>query len=597
MNGIALNGYGLLCLFITSMAVTGLTHAQQDPYATMIPCLDVESASQLDKASSKNIMMLNGSWKFYWSADAKERPLDFYLPGYNDSGWDDMDVPSNWQLKGYGTPIYTNVKHPFPAEPPYIKRDNPTGSYRTWFEIPEDWDGKLVYIHFEGVQSAFYLWLNGMKVGYSQGSMAAAEFDLTPFLQEGQNTLAVEVYRWSDGSYLEDQDFWRLSGIYRDVYLMARPALHMRDFFVTTDLDQDYTNAVLDLRVSVRNAGMERSNPKKLNVTLKEKEREVLSHQLVINQSLNYQQELNLQFQQEVTRPRLRSDEHPNLYTLILELQDEQGRTEEVISSRVRFRKVEITGGQLLVNGVAIDLKSTNRHEIHPGNGRIMSRELMVQDITLMKQHNINAVRTSHYPNTPLWYELCDIYGIYLWDEANIESHELRQENILANDPEWREAYLDRGRRMVERDKNHPSVIVWSLGNETGLGENHYALESMIRQRDPSRPIHYEDHLDRYGPEGKPSRFDIISDMYASPETMKKYHENDPTRPVILCEYVHAMGNSIGGLQDYWDVIHAHPRMQGAFIWDWVDQDLAKYTESGQKYWAYGDDFNLLNNN
>lgn len=573
-----------------------ISYNKQDAHASLVPCPDVESALQFDRLASGNIMMLNGTWKFYWSADTKDRPLDFYLPDYNDTGWDDIEVPSNWQLKGYGIPIYTNIKHPFPAEPPNINRDNPTGSYRTGFEIPEKWDRNQVYIHFEGVQSAFYLWLNGMKVGYSQGSMTAAEFDLTPFLQEGHNTLAVEVYRWSDGSYLEDQDFWRLSGIYRDVYLMARPAMHMRDFFVTTGLDQDYSNAVFDLKVSVRNAGMDRSKPKKINITLMDKEQEILSHQLEINQSLNFQQELTIPFQQEVVRPRLWSAEHPNLYTLILEMQDEEGRTDEVISSRVGFRKVEIAGGQLLVNGVAVDLKGTNRHEIHPENGRVMSRELMVQDITLMKQHNINAVRTSHYPNTPLWYELCDIYGIYLWDEANIESHELRRESTLAKDPDWQEAFLDRGRRMVERDKNHPSVIVWSLGNETGLGENHYAMEAMIRERDPSRPIHYEDHLDRYGPERKPSRFDIISDMYASPEVITAYHEDDTTRPVILCEYVHAMGNSVGGLQDYWDVIYAHPRMQGAFVWDWVDQGLAKYTESGEKYWAYGGDFGDMPN-
>jgi beta-galactosidase/beta-glucuronidase len=568
-----------------------ISYNKQDAHATYVPCRDVESALQFDKLASDNIIMLNGICKFYWSPDTKERPVDFYLPDYNDSGWDDIEVPSNWQLKGYGTPIYSNIKHPFPADPPYINRDNPTGSYRTGFEIPKDWDGKQVYIHFEGVQSAFYIWLNGMKVGYSQGSMTAAEFDLSPFLQEGRNTLAVEVYRWSDGSYLEDQDFWRLSGIFRDVYLMARPAMHIRDFFVATDLDQDLSNAIFDLRVSVRNAGLERSVPKKINISLRDGEREILNHQLEIKQSLNYQQELTIQFQQEIPRPPLWSAEFPNLHTLILELRDGEGGIEEVISSRVGFRKVEITDGQLLVNGIAVDLKGTNRHEIHPEMGRVMSRELMVQDISLMKQHNINAVRTSHYPNTPLWYELCDIYGIYLWDEANIESHELRLENILASDPEWREAFLDRGRRMMERDKNHPSVIVWSLGNETGLGENHFAMEAMIRERDPSRPVHYEDHLDRHGLEGKPSRFDIISDMYASPETMINYHEDDSLRPVILCEYVHAMGNSVGGLQDYWDVIYTHPRMQGAFVWDWVDQGLAKYTESGEQYWAYGGDF------
>ena len=604
MNSLQLILSRFLCLAFLTAVVTGMVAAQndwenpgmisynkQDPHATLIPCPDIESALKFDKTASGNIMMLNGTWKFYWSADVKDRPVDFYMPGYNDSGWEFIEVPSNWQLKGYGIPIYSNIKHPFPCDPPYIKRDNPVGSYRTGFEIPENWDGKQVYLHFEGVQSAFYLWLNGMKVGYSQGSMTAAEFDITPFLEKGHNVLAVEVYRWSDGSYLEDQDFWRLSGIYRDVFLMARPALHIRDFFVTTDLDETYTDAVFDLKVSVRNSGMERSIPKKINIILRDEEREILSHQLDINQSLNYQQELTTQFQQEGLRPKLWSAEHPHLYTLILQLQDEAGNTEEVISSRVGFRKVEIADGQLLVNGIAIDFKGSNRHEIHPDHGRVINRELMVQDITLMKQHNINAVRTSHYPNTPLWYELCDMYGIYLWDEANIESHQLRRESTLAKDPDWQEAFLDRGNRMVERDKNHPSIVVWSLGNETGLGENHYAMEAMIRERDPSRPVHYEDHLDRYGPDRRPSRFDIISDMYASHEDMKDYHEMDTNRPVILCEYVHAMGNSVGGLQDYWDVIHAHPRMQGAFVWDWVDQGLSKYTESGQKYWAYGGDF------
>jgi beta-galactosidase len=566
---------------------------KQTPHATLMPYQSVETAKQFDPEQSGFFQSLNGKWKFNWSENTDKRPMDFYTPDFDASSWDDIEVPSNWQLKGYGIPIYTNVKHPFPAKPPKILIDNPVGSYIKTFTIPDHWSDKQVFIHFDGVQSAFYIWLNGQRIGYSQGSMTPAEFDLTPFIQTGENVLALQVFRWSDGSYLEDQDFWRLSGIHRDVYLMATPRLHIRDLFVMTDLDETYTDAILWLRINLQNFGTERSKTGKLDVILSDpEEKEVMTESIPIRQSLNFHQEIVLNLQQEIREPLLWSAEHPNLYTLILKLTDETNQISEVISSRIGFRKVEIRDAQLLINGVAVDLKGTNRHELDPDHGRVVSRELMIKDIMLMKQNNINAVRTSHYPNHPTWYDLCDEYGIYLWDEANIESHELREQSVLAKNAAWKEAFLDRGRRMVDRDKNHPSVIVWSLGNETGHGPNHEAMAAMIREMDPSRPIHYDDHENGWGGEQPtPCFYDIISDMYSSPETMIHFHENYPGRPIILCEYVHAMGNSVGGLEDYWNIINAYPRMQGAFVWDWVDQGLTKYTQDGQKYWAYGGDF------
>jgi len=566
---------------------------KQSPHATLMPYQSVESAKKFDPEQSDFFQSLNGEWKFNWSENTDSRPIDFYSPDFDASNWDNIEVPSNWQLKGYGIPIYTNIKHPFPAEPPKILIENPVGSYIKTFTIPEEWGDKQVFIHFDGVQSAFYIWLNGHRLGYSQGSMTPAEFDLTPFIQTGENNIALQVLRWSDGSYLEDQDFWRLSGIFRDVYLMATPRLHIRDYFVMTDLDETYSDATFWLRINLQNFGAERSKPGNLEVILTgPDETDVFEEIIPIKQSLNFHQEIVLNIQSAIRNPLLWSAEHPNLYTLILKLKDDENQISEVISSRVGFREVEIRDAQLLVNGVAVDLKGTNRHELDPDHGRVVSRDLMIKDILLMKQHNINAVRTSHYPNDPTWYDLCDEYGIYLWDEANIESHELREKSVLAKDPAWKEAFLDRGRRMVDRDKNHPSVIVWSLGNETGHGPNHEALAAMIRNMDPSRPIHYDDHENRWaGPELAPCHYDIISDMYSSPETMIHFHEDYPDRPIILCEYVHAMGNSVGGLEDYWDIIYSYPRMQGAFVWDWVDQGLTKYTPEGKKYWAFGGDY------
>ncbi len=570
-----------------------IEHNKEPGHASLAPFTTEYEALSKQRLESENILLLNGRWKFKWVEDDDLRPADFYLPGFNASGWDEIEVPSNWQLKGYGIPIYTNVKHPFPAEPPVIKRDNPVGSYITTFTLPGTFRGKPVFLHFEGVQSAFYVWLNGQKIGYSQGSMTPAEFNITPFLQDGENTLAVQVFRWSDGSYLEDQDFWRMSGIYRDVYLMATPPLHIRDFKVETHLDEPYRNAILQVNALIKNFDLARSEPQELVVDLFDAEQnKVFSENIPLKQSINYMQELDIQVQKKIEKPRLWSAEYPYLYTLLLTLQNKEGEVKEIVPVQIGFREVEIKNGQLLLNGVAIDLKGTNRHEIHPESGRVVSRETMIQDIKLMKQHNINAVRTSHYPNSPPWYELCDQFGIYLIDEANIESHELRQGSVLAKDSLWREAFLSRGRRMVARDKNHPSVLIWSLGNETGYGPNHDAMAAMIRKMDPTRPIHYEDRTDKWsGERQKPSHFDIISNMYSSIEDIIYFHENYPDRPVILCEYVHAMGNSVGAIKDYWDAIYSHPRLQGAFVWDWVDQGLLKETPEGEEYFAYGGDF------
>ncbi len=563
---------------------------KERPHATYIPYQDRQSALSFDRTRSENYKSLNGTWKFHWVPDDDQRPKDFFLPAFDASGWDTIPVPSNWQILGYGTPIYTNVVHPFPPEPPYIRRDNPVGSYIRDFEVPEKWSGKQVFIHFDGVQSAFYIWVNGQLAGYSQGSMTPAEFNLTRFLQNGKNKLAVQVFRWSDGSYLEDQDFWRLSGIYRDVYLFATPDLHIRDFRVETPLNEDYTAARLRVNLRITNHAYERSAPQRILFSLLDASgKEVFSRSEAFGQQIGYNQETGMAMEEEIPHPRLWSAEKPNLYKLVIELQDEKGRTAEVIPVRVGFRDVKLKGGNLLVNGKAVYIKGTDRHEINPTAGRVLTREIMEKDIFLMKQNNINAVRTSHYPNQPLWYDLCDIYGIYLWDEANVESHGTRPK--LPMDPSWKEAFVDRAVSMEGRDKNHPSVVVWSLGNENGFGQNIQAEADTLRALDGTRLIHYDDRNDRTAQNPLPSYFDIISNMYATPAEMEMLTAEDTTRPVILCEYAHAMGNSVGGLKDYWDAIYSHPRMQGAFVWDWVDQGLEKTTADGRKYWAYGGDF------
>jgi len=509
---------------------------------------------------------LNGNWKFKWTRKPADRPVNFYRQDFNDSSWGTIPVPSNWEIQGHGIPIYTNVKYPFPQNPPSAPHDyNPVGSYRTEFTIPSDWKERQIFIVFNGVQSAFYVWVNGQKAGYSQDSRTPAEFNITKYLKPGKNLLAVEVYRWSDGSYLEDQDFWRLSGIFRDVYLWPTASQHIRDFTVVTDLDDQYRNANLKVKTDLVNYA-ENSEECSVTVELLDKKGEAVFKPQTKNVSVTGTGQLD--FNIPVNTPDKWSAETPYLYKLLLTLKNGSGKILEVIPCNVGFRKSEIKNGKLMINGKAVLIKGTNRHEHNPDTGHVVTRETMMRDIILMKKHNINAVRTCHYPNDPLWYDLCDEYGLYLWDECNIESHGMGYGNqSLAKKPEWEKAHLDRIQNMVERDKNHPSVIVWSMGNEAGDGVCFTACNKWIKENDPTRPIHYE--RAGHGP-----NTDIIGNMYVWHGGIAAYADKKQSRPFIICEYTHAMGNSNGNLKEYWDVFYRDNHAQGGFVWDWMDQGL-----------------------
>ncbi len=565
-----------------------LSRNKEIPHATFTSYATRDGALEGIRETSPYYKSLNGRWKFHWSPRPDERPVDFYRTDFDAGAWDEIPVPSNWQLQGYGYPIYTNIQYPWgPPSPPSIPHNHdPVGSYRTEFTVPPGWENRDVIIHFDGVESAFYLWLNGQEIGYSQGSRTPAEFNLTPQLKPGRNLLAVEVYRWSDGSYLEDQDFWRLSGIFRDVYLYSTAPLFVRDFWARSEFDDRYDNAQLKVDVTLENG--ERPDPSMGTVEVELLDAENTPVVPAVRQefSLRSNESSSLSLECAVPSPRKWSAEQPNLYRLLITLLDASGKPIEFIPSDFGFRSSEIKGGQLLVNGVPILIKGVDRHEHDPDTGHTLSRESMIRDIRLMKQHNINAVRTSHYPNSPAWYELCDRYGIYLVDEANIESHGMgyRPDRTLGNNPSWKKAHMDRTMRMVERDKNHPSVIIWSLGNEAGDGVNFEATSAWIHQRDPYRPVQYEQaHL-------RPHT-DLVVPMYTPPSGIADYAEKHQDRPLILCEYAHAMGNSVGNLFEYWDVIRKYPTLQGGFIWDWVDQGIRAKTPDGGTYLAYGGDF------
>jgi len=560
------------------------------PHCTLMPYENLTKAIEGNRFASKYFKSLNGNWKFHWVSKPDDRPKNFYKLDYNVSQWKEIPVPSNWQMTGYDKPIYLNIPYPFENNPPYIQKHfNPVGSYRTEFEIPADWKDRQVFIHFDGVESAFYLWINGEKVGFSKDSRTPAEFNITKFLRNGKNILAAEVYRWSDGSYLECQDFWRLSGIYRNVYLFSTPQVHIRDFEVKCDLDAHYQDAMLHVTARVWNCADTACWKPGIEVKLLDDNNQPVGLEILMKGNSVYippGDESIVKMKTIVKNPLKWSAEIPNLYTVILSLKDQNGKVLEIESCKFGFRKVEIKNGQLLVNGIPILIKGVNRHEHDPDTGHYITLESMIKDIQLMKQHNINTVRTCHYPDDPQWYELCDKYGIYLIDEANIESHGMGYDpdKTFANKPEWKKAHLDRIQRMVERDKNHPSVIIWSMGNEAGDGINFEAASDWIHHRDPSRPVHYEraelqPHTDIYCP------------MYARIEHLVKYASQKQDRPLILCEYAHAMGNSVGNLHDYWDVIEKYDHLQGGCIWDWVDQGLRKKTTGGREYWAYGGDF------
>ena len=562
---------------------------KQASHATLMPFSDRETALRADRSVSPWFKSLNGNWKFHWSPNPAERPLDFHDPSVDVAAWDEIPVPSNWQLHGYGYPIYTNIRYAWgDADPPNVPRDfNPVGSYRREFSIPEDWDGRQVFLHFAGVDSAFYVWVNGHEVGYSQGSRTPAEFDITSFLESGTNIVAAEVYRYSDGSYLECQDMWRISGIFRDAFLFSVDDLDIRDFEVRTPLDESYRDARLELTVWLRSF-IESSRPAIVEAELLDAAGEPVIETLSVGAEVAAGAESALELSAEIVNPLKWSAETPNLYTLLLTLKDEDGSIVEVLSSNVGFRSSEIKDGRLLVNGAPITLRGVNRHEHHPVTGHYVDTESMIDDILLMKRHNINAVRASHYPATPEWYELTDRYGLYVIDEANIESHGIGYEpdKTLGNKSEWLLSHMDRTVSMVERDKNHPSVIIWSLGNEGGDGIVFEETSRWIKQRDPSRPVHYE------RAELRPHT-DIFAPMYYRIPEIVAYAENHDDRPLILCEYSHAMGNSNGNFADYWEAIYEHPRLQGGFVWDWADQGLYKEVPGrpGETYFAYGGDF------
>ncbi|MCD6338677.1 MAG: DUF4981 domain-containing protein [Verrucomicrobia bacterium] len=545
-------------------------------------------------------LLLNGQWKFHWSSNVLVRPKDFYKPDFSDEDWALLPVPSCWQMRGYGYPIYVNMmwgdsKCPWgKMDPPRIPHDrNPVGSYRRAFTLPKSWTGRRIVLHFDGVESAMYVWLNGDFVGYSEGSRTPAEFDVTDKVRPGENLLAVEVYRYSDGSYLEDQDKWRMSGIFRDVYLRSAEPVHVRDFFVHADLSEDCREGVLRIEAAVANEG------KQPAVAALEAALYAPDGTCVLKEArpasgapktatIPPGRASEIKLSARIPRVKPWSAEEPNLYHLVLTLKEggSAGRLIEAIPCQIGFRRVEIRNSRLLLNGKPIYIKGVDRHEMDPDKGYAVDRDSMIRDIVLMKRHNINTVRTSHYPNKPEWYELCDLYGIYLIDEANIESHGVgyNPKRTLAAKPAWKAAHLERTRRMVERDKNHPSVIIWSLGNEAGDGPNFVATYTWIKERDSSRPVQYERA-------GLASHTDIYCPMYPTPSRLERYATGNPDRPLIMCEYAHAMGNSVGGLADYWQVIKRYPALQGGCIWDWVDQALRARDAQGREYWAYGGDF------
>ncbi|WP_350285811.1 glycoside hydrolase family 2 TIM barrel-domain containing protein [uncultured Croceitalea sp.] len=561
------------------------------------------AALKVNRKDSKRYKSLNGNWKFSWASIPTKAPKEFYKVGYNDTDWKSVPVPSNWELEGYGTAIYTNIRYPFkPVNPPFVSEDdNPTGSYRTTFEIPLEWKNMQITLQFGGVSSAFYVWVNGKQVGYGQDSMLPSEFDITPHIKEGQNTLAVQVYRWSDGVYLEDQDHWRLSGIQRDVFITASPKVQLYDFFVKTRFDDAYENAQLQIRPKIKIYDDHSIEDWSLEAQLFDETGKAVLEKILAKPIKEITHEYYNQrgkpkfglLEAKVRRPKKWSAEHPNLYTLVFYLKDDKGVVQEYRSTKIGFRKVELIDGELFVNGTSVLLYGVNRHDHDPIKGKVVDEGLMLKDIKTMKQFNINAVRTSHYPNDPRWYELCDEYGIYLMDEANLETHQLG--GYLSNRSEWGNAFLERATRMVERDKNHPSIIFWSLGNESGSGPNHQAMAGWIKNYDDTRFIHYEgaQTLNHQGSDflKDPVYVDMMSRMYMPIRPMVDMANlDDDPRAVIWCEYAHSMGNSTGNLFKFWDAVRANKRMIGGYIWDWVDQGLLQKTEDGDSYFAYGGD-------
>jgi beta-galactosidase len=542
------------------------------------------------------VQSLNGMWKFNWVKEPSARPADFYRPEFDVSAWKEIRVPSNWEFEGYGTPIFLNIIYPFKRDAPRVTEEppkewttyeerNPVGSYRRTFTVPTSWAGRETFFVLRGVNSACYVWVNGQKVGYSEDSRLPAEFDVTKYVRPGENTVAVEVYRFSDGSYMEDQDFWRLSGIFRDVELVARAPLHVRDFYARTTFDEQYRDARLALHLKVRNASA--SDEKfTLQAKLFDARGAAAGAPLSSEGTAPAGGEVALDLSRAVANPSKWSAEEPNLYTLLLTLRDSHGRVLEAIPWRLGFRTSEIKDGQILVNGRPVVIKGVNRHEHDPDLGQVTTREMMVKDILLMKQHNLNAVRTSHYPNDERWYALCDEYGLYVQDEANIESHGYgaNEKQRISDSEDFTEAHVERVRRTVERDKNHASIFLFSLGNEAGWGRNFEAARAWVKTNYPELILVYE--------AGASVHSDAFNPMYTKPQNLVSYwQQKGEGKPFYLVEYAHSLGNSTGNLQEYWDVLESRRGFHGGFIWDWVDQTFRKKTADGRDLWAYGGDY------
>ena len=553
---------------------------REDARVTLIPYKTEKQAEKMQRGMSPFYMCLNGSWDFFYAPEGV-CPDDFALVDYDAADWDALDVPGNWQMSGYGIPQYTNVVYPIPLDPPFVPDDNPVGLYRRWFRLPDSFEGKDVYLNFDGVNSAFYVYINGVQAGFSKVSHMPSEFNITPYLHAGDNLIAVKVFKWSDGTYLEDQDFWRLSGIFRDVYLLGVDKTHIRDLRVNATLDSEYKRGLLSIEADVLSEG-------DFDIEFKVYD----GSALVCSKTVSGEGMVKADF--EIDNVKKWTAETPNRYAVNAVVM-KGGEVTEVQRVMTGFKKLEIRDQQLFVNGVSVKLKGVNRHDTHSQLGHVTPVEALVRDVTLMKQMNINCVRTSHYPNDPRLLDLCDEYGLYVVDETDLECHGAMHgkwmtgdENMVydfSNSPEWTKAYVDRAERMVKRDRNHPCIIFWSLGNESFYGTNHEAMRRRILELDDSRFIHYE------GDRGQCRSSDVVSVMYPAVETVIEEGKKDDPRPYYMCEYAHAMGLGPGSLEEYWEAIYKYPRLIGGCVWEWVDHGMEVLTEEGDMYYAYGGDF------
>ncbi len=572
---------------------------REEPRATFYNYTNQKDAlSNSSWENSANYKSLNGSWNFYYADSVQARPVNFYKNDFSLKGWSQIEVPSNWEMKGFGLPIYVNAGYVFPKNPPFIKHNiNNVGSYKRSINISKDWAHKEIFLHFAGVSGAMYVYVNGEKVGYNEGSKTAAEFNITKFVKTGENQIAVQVLRWSDASYMEDQDFWRLSGIERDVYLRAENKFHIKDIRLNGDLLSDYTQGLFNLDIEFNNFSKKEESAE-VQIVIFDGDKVVKKYSKKFN--IASEGSSGIGFSETIPNVKHWTAETPNLYNTLITLKDTNNNILQSTALKVGFRNIKIENNQFLINGKPVLIKGVNLHDHDESEGHVVSKELTIKDLKIMKENNVNAIRCSHYPKNPFFYDLCDQYGFYVIDEANIESHGMGTTNQgLDNDekkksvhpaylPQWKAMHLDRTVRMFQRDKNHPSIVTWSLGNEAGNGDNFYATYKWLKDHDVTRPTQYE------GATGYQNT-DIQAPMYMLIHDMVKYAKNNPKRPLIQCEYSHAMGNSLGNFKDYWNAFRKYDVLQGGFIWDWVDQGLVGTSENGEKYWGYGGDFGAEN--